>query len=117
MNVISFWVYSLFLFSFLQNNQGTATAKQLRKFLKKIGIELQDLSTQRIAEIISSEGNLEFTEDEFVVYMMYNSAFLENLRKQKEAKEKADRALQRKPSDESDESTDIMSVDLDSGRR
>mmetsp|Transcript_33184 Transcript_33184/g.43722 ORF Transcript_33184/g.43722 Transcript_33184/m.43722 type:complete len:238 (-) Transcript_33184:135-848(-) len=97
--------------------QGTVTSKMLEVHMKKIGMEISDLSAERIAEIISADGDLEFNETEFVEYIKYNAAYLENMKRQKELQEKEARENMDKSDTDDESSVGSLDMFITHGRR
>ena len=51
---------------------GTINAIKLRNFLEDVDLQLEDGTIERMAEMISSTGEAEFTEDDLFVYVANN---------------------------------------------
>jgi len=87
---------------------GRVTSKMLEKHMSSIGIPITKMSAERITEIVSAEGDLEFSEMEFVEYLTYNHSFLENLKRKKE-QQKRDNIVSGTLDDTQDGSGDDLS--------
>uniref|UniRef100_A0A7S2V3C8 EF-hand domain-containing protein n=1 Tax=Fibrocapsa japonica TaxID=94617 RepID=A0A7S2V3C8_9STRA len=90
--------------------KGSITAKQLRLFMKDIGMEISIIAAERVAEIISEEGDFNFGEQELVEYIVRNNDTLEKLKVATELKEKQ-RLERLATGDYSDDSDDSFGLD------